>query len=93
MAAGCLSIRSGRHTIGAENYATARERTVQAAMFVAGDDPDAKAAAMGLATELGFRAEDAGPLANAKILEDMVRVWFALAQTHGRTVGFAISEG
>ena len=81
------------NTIGAENYATARERTVQAAMFVAGDDPDAKATAMGLATELGFRAEDAGPLANAKILEDMVRVWLALSQAHGRTVGFAISEG
>lgn len=81
------------NTIGAENYATAREREVPAAMFVAGDDPDAKRTALDLATQLGFQAEDAGPLANAKILEDMVRVWMALAQAHGRTVGFSVSLG
>jgi predicted dinucleotide-binding enzyme len=81
------------NTIGFENYATARERQAPAAMFVAGDDPDAKRTALDLATELGFQAEDAGPLANAKVLEDMVRVWFALAQAHGRTVGFAVSLG
>jgi 8-hydroxy-5-deazaflavin:NADPH oxidoreductase len=81
------------NTIGAENYETARSRSVPAAMFVAGDDVDAKAAAMALAADLGFRAEDAGGLGNAKVLEEMVRVWMALAQAHGRTVGFAISDG
>lgn len=81
------------NTIGAENYATARERTLPAAMFVAGDDPDAKRVALDLAAQLGFRAEDAGPLSNARILEDMVRIWMVLAQAHGRTVGFAISPG
>jgi predicted dinucleotide-binding enzyme len=81
------------NTIGAENYATARDRQAKAAMFVAGDDADAKRTAMELAAELGFQAEDAGPLANAKILEDMVRVWLALTQVHGRTVGFAVSLG
>jgi predicted dinucleotide-binding enzyme len=81
------------NTIGAENYVTARERTVPAAMFVAGDDPEAKRVALDLAGQLGFQAEDAGPLENARILEDMVRVWMVLAQAHGRTVGFAISLG
>jgi 8-hydroxy-5-deazaflavin:NADPH oxidoreductase len=81
------------NTIGFENLTTARERVVPAAMFVAGDDPDAKRVVLDLATELGFRAEDAGSLANAKPLEEMVKVWLALAKQHGRTVGFAISDG
>ncbi len=81
------------NTIGFENLPTARERTVAAAMFVAGDDPEAKAIVLGLAAELGFRPEDAGPLANAKALEEVVRVWLALARQHGRRIRFAISDG
>jgi predicted dinucleotide-binding enzyme len=81
------------NTIGFENLATARERDVPAAMFVAADDPDAKRVAMLLAEEIGFQPEDAGGLANAYPLEQMVKVWLALSQTHGRTVGFAISDG
>jgi predicted dinucleotide-binding enzyme len=81
------------NTIGFENLTTARDRVVLAAMFVAGDDPDAKRVVLELATELGFRAEDAGSLANAKPLEEMVKVWLALARQHGRSVGFAISDG
>jgi predicted dinucleotide-binding enzyme len=81
------------NTIGFENLTTARERTSPAAMFVAGDDVEAKAIAMRLATELGFRAEDAGPLSNAKPLEEMVKVWLALSKQHGRQIGFAISDG
>ena len=48
---------------------------------------------MELATEIGFRAEDAGGLANAKPLEEMVRVWLVVTQAHDRTIGFAISDG
>lgn len=81
------------NTIGFENLSTARARSVPAAMFVAGDDADAKRVVLGLASELGFRAEDAGPLANAKPLEEMVKVWLALTRQHGRTIGFAISDG
>ncbi|HET7026599.1 MAG TPA: NAD(P)-binding domain-containing protein [Candidatus Limnocylindrales bacterium] len=81
------------NTIGYENLATARSRRTKAAMFVAGDDSEAKGVALSLAAELGFEPEDAGPLANAKPLEEMVKVWLALSRTHGRTVGFALSEG
>jgi predicted dinucleotide-binding enzyme len=81
------------NTIGYENYATAADRATKVAMFVAGDDPDAKRVAMDLAAELGFRPEDAGGLANTKPLEEMVKVWLALAQIRGRTVGFALSDG
>jgi len=81
------------NTIGFENLTTARGRSTKAAMFVAGDDPEAKRVAMQLAADLGFQPEDAGGLANAKPLEEMVKVWLALTQEHGRGVGFAISEG
>ncbi|HEY3522467.1 MAG TPA: NAD(P)-binding domain-containing protein [Candidatus Limnocylindrales bacterium] len=81
------------NTIGYENFTTARDRTTRVAMFVAGDDPEAKRVAMELAAEIGFQPEDAGGLANARSLEEMVRVWLALTAAHGRTVGFALSEG
>jgi 8-hydroxy-5-deazaflavin:NADPH oxidoreductase len=80
------------NTIGFENLTTARSRQTPAAMFVAGDDPAAKRVAMDLATQIGFVPEDAGGLANTKPLELMVRVWLALAKTHGRGVGFALSR-
>ena len=81
------------NTIGFENLTTAHARRTPAVMFVAGDDEDAKRIALDLAAELGFRPEDAGPLANARALEGMVKVWLALAERHGRGVGFAISDG
>ena len=80
------------NTIGFENLTTARNRRTPAAMFVAGDDADAKRVAMDLAAQIGFVPEDAGGLANTKPLELMVRVWLALSQTHGRGVGFALSQ-
>ncbi len=79
------------NTTGFENLTTARDRRTPATMLVAGDDPTAKATVMSLASELGFVPEDAGPLANAKALEEMVRVWLALASRHGRTVAFTLT--
>ena len=61
-------------------------------MFIAGDDETAKRVATDLATQLGFEPDDAGPLRNAKALEEMVKVWLALAARHGRNVGFAVSR-
>ncbi len=81
------------NTIGFENLATARDRSLPAAMFVAADDEAAKRVVMDLAAEIGFVAEDAGGLSNAKPLEEMVKVWVALSRVHGRTVAFALSRG
>lgn len=81
------------NTIGFENFTTARTRHEKAVMFIAGDHPEANAVAASLAADLGFQPEDVGPLANAKALEEMVRIWLALAQHHGRRVGWALSEG
>lgn len=80
------------NTAGFENLASATERADKAAMFVAADDPEAKALAMGLASDIGFIPYDAGPLANAKSLEEMVRIWIAVAARHGRGTALAISE-
>ena len=80
------------NTTGYENLSTASRRQTPAAMFVAGDDPEAKRMAMLLASEIGFLPEDAGGLANAKPLEEMVKVWLALTQTYGRGIGFAVSR-
>jgi 8-hydroxy-5-deazaflavin:NADPH oxidoreductase len=81
------------NTTGFENLTTARDRRNRAAMFVAGDDAVAKKTALDLATEIGFQAVDAGPMANAKPLEEMVKVWLAISRERGRRVGFALSEG
>jgi predicted dinucleotide-binding enzyme len=80
------------NTIGFENLTTAADRRIRAAMFVAGDDVEAKRVAMDLAASIGFEPEDAGGIGNAKPLEEMVKVWLAMTVRHGRTVGFAISE-
>jgi predicted dinucleotide-binding enzyme len=81
------------NTTGFENFTTARDRSAPAAMFVAGDDEEAKRVVMDLAREIGFLPEDAGGLSNAKPLEEMVKVWLALSRVHGRTVAFAVSKG
>jgi predicted dinucleotide-binding enzyme len=80
------------NTTGFENMTTARDRRTKAAMFVAGDDAEAKRVAMGLATDIGFEPYDAGPLENAKVLEDMVKVWLAMTREHGRRIAYSITN-
>lgn len=81
------------NTIGFENLSTARGRRQKAVMFIAGDHPEANGVAAALAADLGFQPEDVGPLTNAKPLEELVKIWLALADRHGRSIGFALSEG
>jgi predicted dinucleotide-binding enzyme len=48
-------------------------------MFVAGDDPTRKPVVMGLVSDLGFHAVDAGGLRAARLLEPFAMLWIHMA--------------
>ena len=59
--------------------AKAKDFPAKPAMFVAGDDSDAKKVVRKLAEEIGFEAIDAGPLKASRYLEPMAMQWIKLA--------------
>jgi predicted dinucleotide-binding enzyme len=63
-----------------------------ALLFYCGDDEAAKKIVHGLAAELGFDPEDAGPLAQARLLEPMAMLWISLAfrMRWGREFAFQV---
>ena len=71
------------NTTGWENMRDPDYPEGPATMLVAGDDLDAKATVRSLATELGFDAVDAGPLARARDLEHLAVLWISLAMGAG----------
>lgn len=77
--------------IGAEIMADPTVLPATPVMFVAGDDAEARAKALSLVTDLGFDAQDFGPLKGARILEAFAMTWIhmALIQKVGRQWGFA----
>lgn len=79
------------NTTGWENMADPAYADGRAAMFVAADDPEAKARVRELAGELGFDAVDAGPLAAARELEALASLWIRLSRSgHGRGIAFSL---
>jgi predicted dinucleotide-binding enzyme len=76
---------------GAENMAEARAYHPTPVMFVAGDAADRKPQVMGLVTDLGFHAVDAGPLSAARLLEPLAMLWIELALKRGQARDFAFS--
>ncbi len=80
------------NTTGAENMADAAYPGGAPCMPVCGDDADARARVIALATRIGFDAVDMGPLAAARYLEPFAMTWIhlALVQGHGRDFAFAI---
>jgi predicted dinucleotide-binding enzyme len=52
-------------------------------LFYCGDDASAKATVAELASEIGFDAQDAGPLAQARVLEPFAMLWISLAVKYG----------
>ena len=62
-----------------------------ATLFYCGDDAAAKAVARDLAAEIGFDPVDAGPLAQARLLEPFALLWISLAfGGHGREIAFRL---
>jgi predicted dinucleotide-binding enzyme len=58
-------------------------------MFYCGDDAEAKGTAAELAKTVGFDPVDAGPLANARLLEPYALLWIWLALKGGQGRDFA----
>jgi 8-hydroxy-5-deazaflavin:NADPH oxidoreductase len=61
-----------------------------ATVFVAGDDPVAKAAVAGLVRDLGWDAADAGPLASSRYLEPVAALMTSLDRMSGGRVEHAL---
>lgn len=61
-------------------------------MFYCGDDAEAKRTVAQLITELGFDAQDAGPLSQARVLEPFALLWISLAVKYGygREIAFQL---
>ena len=72
------------NTTGSNNMENSDYGGQAATMFYAGDDAVAKQAAHQLASDIGFDAIDAGPLANARLLEPLAMLWIYLAYPGGR---------
>ena len=64
-----------------DNPAFGADRPV---MFYCGDDAASKQTAKPLVEQLGFQAVDAGPLAQARLLEPFALLWISLALVHGQ---------
>jgi hypothetical protein len=58
------------------------------AMFLAGDDPGAKATVSGLCADLGWEPVDTGPLASGLHLEHLTLLWIKMARAQGHGPGF-----
>ena len=81
--------------VGAELMARNDHLPLRPVMFMAGDDPAAKAAVAGVLRDLGFAPQDAGPLVRARLLEPFGMLWInqTLAQGMGRDWAFATVSG
>ncbi|HEY7677782.1 MAG TPA: NAD(P)-binding domain-containing protein [Candidatus Methylomirabilis sp.] len=80
------------NTTGAGNMANPRFGGEAASMFLCGDDAAAKKTVASLAEALGFEAVDAGPLAQARLLEPLAMLWISMAYAfgHGPNIAFRL---
>lgn len=79
------------NTTGFGNMADPVFHGVKSVMFVAGDDAANKPRVIELVAALGFDVVDAGPLRNARLLEQHAMLWIELALKRGLGRGFAFA--
>ena len=79
------------NTTGSDNMADPDYAGQPLAMFIAGDDDEAKQRVGELAGELGFDAVDAGPLANSGLLESLAMLWIRMAYELGMGSRFGLA--
>jgi predicted dinucleotide-binding enzyme len=77
------------NTTGWENMADPIYGGESSAMFICGDDAEAKATVTRLAEDLGFEVADIGTLTMARHLEPLALVWINLAMVQGWGRNFA----
>jgi NADPH-dependent F420 reductase len=90
MASGARVVKAF-NTTGFSNMADPSYGASRLAMFVCGDDADARATVLALAEQIGFEGVDCGPLANARLLEPVAALWIWLAYSGGRGLDFAFA--
>ena len=80
------------NAIGADHYLDPIFEDTAADIFICGDDGPAKASVAALASDIGFEVVDAGPLSNARLLEDLAILWIYLAYRGGlgRNIAFKL---
>jgi 8-hydroxy-5-deazaflavin:NADPH oxidoreductase len=84
------------NTIFAQNMSTGKVKNAALFLPVAGDDAKAKAAVLQLARDIGFDAVDAGPLANARLLEPLgflnIQLGYVVNKGMGGGIGFTLAR-
>ena len=87
-------IVKGFNTFGAEFHKDPGFAGTPADVFLAGDDAEAKKLVADVASALGFRPVDAGPLRNASLVENLAILWIHLATVggQGRTFTFTMQR-
>jgi NADPH-dependent F420 reductase len=80
------------NAIGAKTLNNLQFGSHKADAFICGDDLAAKSEVKKLAMEIGFNVVDAGPLSNARLLENLAFLWIELAfrQRMGPNIAFKL---
>jgi 8-hydroxy-5-deazaflavin:NADPH oxidoreductase len=78
-------------TTGSGNMISAEYGNAIPAMFLAGDDADAKLIAADLASSIGFDPIDVGALNASRSLEELALLWIRLAYVYGHGPNIALS--